>query len=291
VTGIVTLAGTITVFTIMVSLGLGTRIGDVRAELARPWLLLRALVAVLVAVPLVAIAVARALDLDWAAQVGIVLMAIAPAAPVGLRRSLGAGSHRGFAASLQMSAALLAVVTMPLAIALLNPLYSGRASIAPSAIAGQVFVMQLLPLGIGMAARWAAEGLADRIGPAVTRAGNVMLILFLAVLLVMIWRDLLGAAPRNIVAIVLITALALLIGHAAGAPAADTRKATAMACAARNAGLVLLVASLNTPRPDVIATVMAYVVWSAVAVTIYLAIVARISAGRQGSSTSTGRPG
>ena len=270
-----TIAATVVVFTIMVSLGLGTRLGDIRGELSRPLLLLRALFAVLFVVPAIAVSIAWALGLDWSAQVGIVLMTIAPAAPVALRRSISAGSHRGFAATLQIAASMLAVITMPLFVAVLNPLYSGRASIAPADVAGQVTIMQLLPLGIGMAVKWFWHDVAERIAPPLSRIAEIMLVLFLVALLASIWRDVLFAGPGTILAIVLITALALAAGHAAGAPERTTRVATAITCAARNAGLVLLLLSVNAPRPEVAATVMAYVVWSAVVVTVYLALAGR----------------
>ena len=45
--------------------------------------------------------------------------------------------------------ATLAIVTMPVSIAVLNPLYSGHASFSPVEVARQVFLAQLLPLGLG----------------------------------------------------------------------------------------------------------------------------------------------
>jgi hypothetical protein len=68
-------------------------------------------------------------------QIAIVLMAISLGAPVALRRSLAAGGHRAFAPALQILLALLAVVSMPLSIALLNEVYAGQASIAPGDVA------------------------------------------------------------------------------------------------------------------------------------------------------------
>ena len=271
----VTTAATIIVFTVMVALGLGTRVADVRMQLSRPRLLIRALFAVVVIVPAVAVPIAWGLGLDWSDQVGIALMTIAPAAPVALRRSIDAGSHRAFAATLQMAAAIVAVITMPLFIALLNPLYSGRASIAPAAVAWQVAVIQLVPLGIGMTIRRVWHDAADLMAPPLGRAGQIMLALFLVALLAAVWRDVLFAAPKTIFAIAMVTAFALLAGHTAGGPELTTRIATAVTCAARNAGLVLLVLSLNAPRPGVVSTVMAYVVWSAIVVTIYLALIRR----------------
>jgi predicted Na+-dependent transporter len=127
----------------------------------RGWL--PGLFAVLVAVPALAVLVVRALDLPRAVQMGIVLMAISPGAPMALRRSIGAGGHRAFAPALQIMVSLLAVVSMPLSIAALVARYAGDATVAPGDVAIQVFKAQLLPLGLGMLARRLAPILAVRV--------------------------------------------------------------------------------------------------------------------------------
>src|SRR5207249_262914 len=115
-----------------------------------PGVIARGLFSVLIAVPAIALVVARTSDLPRPVEIGIVLMSISPGAPVALRRSLSAGGHRAFAPALQILVALLAVVSMPLSIAVLNELYVGHAAITPGHLARQVFTAQLLPLGLGM---------------------------------------------------------------------------------------------------------------------------------------------
>src|SRR5512147_1267082 len=119
-----------TVFTVMFDLGLAIVPGEFRWVLQKPSQLARGLFSVLVAVPALAWLVARAFDLPRPAEVGMMLMAIAPGAPVALRRSLGAGGHRAFAPALQIAVAALAVVSMPLWIAAFNEYYGGRATVA-----------------------------------------------------------------------------------------------------------------------------------------------------------------
>ncbi len=140
-----------TLFAVMFDLGLAIVPGEFRWVVQRPMLLLKALFAVLVAVPVLALVVTWAVDLPRPVEIGIVLMAISPGAPVALRRSMGAGGHRTFAPALQIAVALLAVVSMPLSIAVLNEYYSGQAVVDPLHLARQVFFAQLLPLALGMA--------------------------------------------------------------------------------------------------------------------------------------------
>lgn len=147
-----TLAATGTIFVIMFDLGLALVPGEFRWVLQHPGRLAKALFAVLVAVPALAWLVCRAFDLPRAAEVGIMLMAISPGAPIALRRSLGAGGHRGFAPALQIAVAALAVISMPLSIAALDEYYAGQATAAPAHLARQVLFAQLLPLGLGVLA-------------------------------------------------------------------------------------------------------------------------------------------
>src|SRR5262249_59135535 len=118
--------------------------------------MLRGLLPVWVAVPWLAIAILQLVELPRAVEIGILLMALAPGAPVALRRSLASGADTAFAPNLQISVALLAVVWMPLSIAALDEFYAGHASIAPGEVLRQVFIAQLLPLGLGLALRQSA---------------------------------------------------------------------------------------------------------------------------------------
>jgi bile acid:Na+ symporter, BASS family len=261
----------VTVFTVMLGIGLGIAPGELRRVWLPPGPMLRGVFSVLVAVPVLAVAIAQVFDLSRATEIGIVLMAISPGAPVALRRSLTAGAHAAFAPGLQISVALLAVASMPLWIAVLNEYYAGQARIDPRDVVRQVFIAQLMPLGIGIALRHFAATLAARIEPAVRRAGTALLIVAVVLVLAELWRPLYEAGVATIAAMVLTTAAALAAGHLLGGPGAATRTAVAVTSAARNPGLALLVATVNAAQPAIIATVLAYVLVSLLAITPYAA--------------------
>jgi len=260
-----------TLFTIMFDLGLAIAPGGFRWVFERPGLLARALFSVLVAMPALAWLVARMLELPRAAEIGIMLMAVAPGAPVALRRSLGAGGHRSFAPALQIAVAVLAVASMPLWVAAFNEYYGGSASADPLELARQVFIAQLLPLSLGMTMRRVAAAHAAWLEPRLRRVGGVLLAILLVLALINIWHVVVGAGVRVSLAIVLVTALALLAGHLLGGPDSATRTATAISTAARNPGLALLVATLNAASPAITAAILAYFVIAALTVIPYVA--------------------
>jgi len=260
-----------TVFVIMFDIGLAIVPGEFRWVWQRPGLMAKALFSVLVAVPVLAFAIARALGVPHAAEVGIVLMAISPGAPVALRRSLGAGAHRSFAPALQIVIAVLAVVSMPLSIVALDKFYGAAATIAPWHLAKQVFTVQLLPLGLGMLARQLfGPERAQWLAPRLARIGTWLLVAVVLLILVEIWGQIVAAGLRVALAIVLATLASLAIGDRLGGPDAATRTATAICSAARNGGLALLVVALNSAPPAIKATVLAYVVISAFTVVPYV---------------------
>ena len=274
-------AAVATVFTVMFDLGLAIVPGDFRRAWQHPGQMLKGLFSVLIVVPAVALAVTRMFDLARTVEIGIVLMAISPGAPVALRRSLNAGGDRAFAPALQIAVAMLAVVSMPLWIAALNEVYSGSASIDPRHLARQVFVAQLLPLGLGMLVRQIAPHWASRFGARLDRVATVLLITLAVLALIDVWHTVVDAGWHATLAIFLTTALVLICGHVLGGPDPATRTALAIVSAARNPGLALVVATVNGAAPGTIATVLAYLVVSALTVVPYLIWRQRIGAVRR----------
>jgi BASS family bile acid:Na+ symporter len=268
---ILSIVAAATLFAVMFDLGVAIVPGEFRWVLSRPALLLKGLFSVLVAVPALALVLTRALDLPRAAEVGIVLMAISPGAPVALRRSLGAGGHRSFAPALQIAVALLAALSMPLSIAALNEYYGARAVVGPEHLARQVFFAQLLPLALGMAMSRLLPAAAAWLQPRLRRIGGVLLVLLLVLVLIDIWQVVIGAGLRVALAIALLTALAVAVGHVLGGPEPATRTATAVCSAARNPGLAMLVVTLNGAPPAITAAVLAYFVIAALTLIPYVA--------------------
>lgn len=258
-----------TVFAVMLGIGLGVVPGELRRVWQAPAPMLRGLFAVLVAVPALALAITRVLDLPRPVEVGIVLMAISPGAPVALRSSVSAGGQAAFAPSLQMSVALLAVASMPLWLAALEQMYAAHASISPWDVMRQVFIAQLLPLGLGIGLRNLAPSLAERMAPGVRRAATALLLVTLALVVVEIWQPAVRAGLRSLAAIALTTVAALAAGHLLGGRSPGLRTSVAIASAARNPGLALLVATLNGAPPAITAAILAYLAVSVPVIGLY----------------------
>jgi BASS family bile acid:Na+ symporter len=268
---IVSLVATAAVFCVMLHLGLGVAARDYRLAWREPGPMLRALFVSLVAVPAIAIACARAFALPRSAEIGLVLMAISPGAPIAVRRALGGGAPASFVAALQLSVSALAVVSMPLTVFLLDHVYAGSAAIEPWRLARQVFVFQLLPVALGAVARILWKDGVQRLERPLSTIGTTLV----AVLVVLVALDEYPVARevgnRTFGAILATVALAVAAGHAMGGPSHGTRTAVAVAGGTRNVGLAMLVATINPGLPEVPATIVAYLFVSALALAPYLA--------------------
>jgi predicted Na+-dependent transporter len=153
----------------------------------------------------------------------------------------------------------------------MNRYYAGQAWIGPWAVARQVLVAQLIPLSLGIAVRHAVPERAAWLEPRAARVGGLLLLVFIAVAAFALVSSVLRAGPQLILASAVVTALAIGSGHLLGGPYGDTRTALAIGSAARNPGLALMVATLNSAPPDVGYAILAYLLVSALALVLYVA--------------------
>jgi bile acid:Na+ symporter, BASS family len=138
-------------------------------------------------------------------------------------------------------------------------------------VARQVFVAQLLPLGLGSVLRQFNAPIAEKLEPGLTKIGAVLLLVTVLLLLVNLWEVTIDAGAQVLAAILAITVAALVVGHLLGGPEPSMRTAVAITSAACNAGLALLVATRNEAPPAVTATTLAYLLVSVFTIWPYVA--------------------
>ena len=252
------LFATVVVFLVMFTLGLMLGREQIAAALQRRVVLLAVVFAVLVPVPALAVLAVKLFGLTGPVAVGIVLMAISPGAPVALRRALDAGGDRAFAPTLHLSIVILAVVTVPLTVAILDWIFAKDFAVTPLHIGRQVFFAQLLPMALGAALRAARPALAARLETPLARIGNLLLAVMGLAVLVDMPAIVAAAGWAPMVAGVGITLGALAVGAAFAWRDPAVRPAGAIAAAMRNPGLALVIATVNGAPPSVTAAVIGY---------------------------------
>ena len=264
------IAVAIGIFVVMFALGLRLGREQISAAWQRRTILAAVLFAVVVPVPVVAVLAAKLAGLKGAVAAGVVLMAIAPGAPIAMRRALEAGGHREFAPALHLAVVALAVLTVPASLLVLDWIFEKDFSVTPLHIARQVFFAQLLPLALGAALRMLQPALAARIEPPVARFSNLLVV----VITVMVLLDLpgtisdVGYAP--VVAGVLITVCALTIGAAFAVRDPEVWPAAAVAAGMRNPGLALVIVAVNKIPFPVAEAVLGYTLGMGVTIIAFL---------------------
>jgi len=258
------------VFVVMFALGLVLGREQIAAALARRVVLVAVVFAVIVPIPVLAVLVVKLLQPGPAIAVGIILMAISPGAPVALRRAIDAGGDARFAPALHLAIVLLAVLTVPLSVEILDWIFGAQFTVTPLDIARQVFFAQLLPLALGAALHAWRPQLAAKLETPVSRVGNVLL-LVLGVLALVDLPSILGRIGwLPSVAGFGMTVVALAVGAAFAGRDAAVRPAAAVAAAMRNPGLALMIATLNRAPAGVTEAIIGYAIGLAIAMIVFL---------------------
>jgi BASS family bile acid:Na+ symporter len=263
------------VFLTMLSLGLMLGREQLQAALRRRMVLGALLFGTLIPLPLVAVGAVKLLGITGAAAAGILLMAISPGAPVAMRRAIEAGGHAAFAPALHLAIVLCAVGTVPAGLALLDVVFDKDFSVTPFDVARQVFFSQLLPVGLGAAARILRPALAARIERPLARFSNILLLGAAAALLAMTWPLLAQAGWTSFLAGIGLSLCALALGALFAGTDSAVRPAGAVAAAMRNPGLALLMAAVNKLPATVVAAVIAYAFGAALVIAAFVAWQAR----------------
>lgn len=258
---------TTTLFTVMLALGLSLRPDSMHHWRSRPALPLRVLLGSCLLVPLAGLLL---LQLPWSwelsrpARHAIALMAVCPSAPLALRKAGASGGDRQLAALLQVSAALVAILTIPLLALLFRHTFDQDGwLIRPMDVALQVGRVQVLPLLLGVLLRRMLPRLAERIERPLETIANALLLLLVGVVLLKAGPALTATLPGDPGALVMMAVLAVLslaLGRWLGGHDRNEGLTTALVTAMRNPGLALLFASrFGQHLPGLKLWILAYV--------------------------------
>ena len=204
-------------------------------------LVILAVVANFVLVPIVAIAITLVLPLDDSVRIGLILLSTAAGAPfLPKLAQLAKGS-----VALSVGAMVLLMVATVIYAPIVLPLVIEGAEVDPWDIASSLILFMLVPLGIGLVIKARYAELADGwVGP-VGQISSVALLLGIGAALFVSWRDIIGAIGSWIfIGTAIILAAGLATGYLAGyGRAKGDMTVTGLATAQRNISAALVVAA------------------------------------------------
>ena len=237
----------------MLAVGLSLTIGQILAPLRNARLVILALVANFVLMPLAALLIARALRLDQPLGVALVLLGGAAGAPFLPKLAGVAKGNLAFSVGLMVLLMVLTVGYMPIVM----PLLLEGVSIDPMEIARSLIVLMLLPLVIGLAVRARLAAAAERAAPVLNRVSTLSLILMVVLMLVTNLRNIIDLfGTRGVLASIVFLLVGFGLGWLLGGPGRDTRSVLAMGTAQRNIAAALVVGGQNFDEPRVVVMVV-----------------------------------
>ncbi len=243
----------------MLWVGLGVTPAELLDTLRARGLVLRTLVANLLAVPALAAVLVTVLPLTADARVAILLLAAVPGGIDVLSRRHAAVRGNVNQAALVFLLSSVAIVVTPVMRLLMLRVGPPMALSYGRFIAVSVLGL-LVPLLVGLAIRATAPVVAG----VLTRVTAVLsLVLFVAAtvaIVVVSGRQRHGLGPLDVLAMALFVLGAGAIGWLIGGPATPTRRLLAHVTAMRNVGLGLMIATVGIPHGGVALAIVVFVV-------------------------------
>jgi BASS family bile acid:Na+ symporter len=237
----------------MLAMGAALTVSQIFDPLRNVRLVVLALVANFVLMPLGAFALAKVLWLDDPFGVGLLLLGCAAGAPFLPKLAQLAKGNLPFGVGAMVLLMVITVAYLPIVLPLLLP----GVTVNPVRIAQSLVLLMLLPLAIGLFVKARYDATAARVKPALDWLSNVSLILLMVLITVVNFDKVLQVfGTRGILAGLLFIALGFCIGWMLGGPGNDTRPVLALATAQRNIAAALVVGSQSFSDPKVVVMVI-----------------------------------
>lgn len=261
---------------LVVGVGLQSRWSDLVATLREPRLFVRAMLAVNVIVPLVAVLVVMVLPMEPVIKVGIVIMAVSPMAPFVPGKMLKVGAESAYVLGVYVALIIAAVIIVPLTVAIISAAFSGDVAIPMNVVAMFVLTSVLLPLAAGLLLAALIPSWASRLAKIVTILAYLIL---LPVFVLALYKS--GGAilaligDGTLLAILVTIGAGIAAGQWLGGPEAPHRVALANAAVTRHPGIAGLIAHRNFDDSRVMLTVLLFLLTGLVVTGVYSAWMAK----------------
>jgi BASS family bile acid:Na+ symporter len=237
----------------MLAMGAGLTVSLIAEPLRDVRLVVLALLANFVVMPLGALGLAKVLSLDEPFGIGLLLLGCAAGAPFLPKLAELAKGNLAFAVGAMVLLMVVTVAYLPIVLPLLLP----GTTVHPWNIARSLLLLMLLPLVIGLVLKGRYGDLAERLKPVLDWVSNISLILLIALITAAnIDKVLQVFGTRGILAGLLFIALGVGTGWLLGGPNADTKRVMALGTGQRNIAAALVVASQSFSDAKVVVMVI-----------------------------------
>jgi len=275
------LAFPLSIALIVFALGLRCRPSEVIYLLRERSLLLRSIAAMNVLQPIVAALLVSLTHVHAAVKIALVALAVSPVPPILPGKELKLVTRDSYVYGLLVATSVLAIILVPVTIALLGALSGRELRVAPVTVARIVGGSILVPLGFGVLIGHLLPTFAAKANPIVSRIGTLVLMLAAVVALCALWRPISWLIGDGTLLLCIVFAtIGLVVGHTLAGPASDDRTVLALSTAARHPGVAVAIGAAAFPGQKMVpAAVVLYLLASAIVSVPYTAWRRRLHAG------------
>ncbi len=241
------LSGVLFVITSMLAMGMSLTIPQIMEPLRNIRLVIMALLANFVLVPLLAYLIIRIIPLAQPIQIGLAILATAAGAPFLPKLVQGAKGNIAFGVGLMVLLMVVTIIYLPIVL----PLLLQGVTINPWDIAQSLIVLMLIPLAIGLLIKSHSPDSATHWQPVMNKISGLAILVLLVVGLGLNVSNILNLiGTGGILAVLLFIIGSLLIGFLLGGREPATRSVMGLGTAQRNVSAALVVATQNFGGTD-----------------------------------------
>jgi BASS family bile acid:Na+ symporter len=269
---LINLLAAVTLFEMMVSIGMGVTLADLIGVARNGRLIGKAALANYVCVPAAAVGLLLLFHADALVAAGFLIAAVCPGAPYGPPFTGIARGNVPRAVGLMTILAGSSALIAPLLLHFLLPLTSGdeKVQINVGKMVSTLLIAQFLPLCIGLGIRHWRPALADRLKKPANLLSMVLNLVTFGVILGVQWDMLMGIPMRGYLGMLALVLVGVGAGWLLGGPGSENRTAMTMATAVRNVGVSLVIATASFAGTKAVTSATAFAIFQ----TIVMALVA-----------------
>lgn len=257
---IINLLVTITLFEMMVAIGLGVPLSDVWGVARSGRLLARAALANYVCVPAVATSLLLLFQAEPLVAAGFLITAVCPGAPYGPPLTALAKGNMGVSVGLMVVLAGSSAIVAPLLLYWLLPWISGGKllQIDAAKMVATLLTTQLLPLALGLALRQWRPRLAKLLLKPANRLSAALNLSVIGLIVAVQLDSLIAVRMRGLAGMLALVLAALAAGWLLSTPGGGDRKAMAITTGVRNVGVSLVIAASSFPATAAVTATLVF---------------------------------
>ena len=242
------------VITSMLAMGLSLTIKQIVEPLRNARLVILALVANFVLVPILAYLILLVIQLEQGLAIGLIIMSTAAGAPFLPKLAQAAKGNMAFSVGLMVLLMVVTIIYMPIVL----PLLLQGVQVDALEIAKSLVIMMLIPLAIGLFIKARYESIAESLHPHMSQTSTVALVLLMVSALVLNFSYIVGVIGTGaIIAILIFLVVALLLGYFLGGSDRGIKSVLGLGTAQRNLSAALVVAGQNfSDDPNVLTMIL-----------------------------------